>query len=106
MWSWFTDLNAARASSGFAPLPISYQEIHDYSELVRAQVTPWEVSLLRRLDVAWLEVWEEKRPKTDNEKQAATKKVTVSSRPMSPALFDALFSNRANSDRRKKGRGR
>lgn len=51
---WFAELSAARASSGFAPSPISYGEIESWSRLTGRCPTPFEVRLLRALDNALL----------------------------------------------------
>jgi hypothetical protein len=54
LWGIFIDLNASRAS-GMGPSPISYVEIEAWSRLRREPVRPFEVTMLRALDRAYLE---------------------------------------------------
>lgn len=54
VWGYFCELGAARGSSGFGPASISFTEIQAWSSLMGVQLTPWEVSMIRRLDVAFL----------------------------------------------------
>jgi hypothetical protein len=53
VWRAFCDLAATR-QSGMAPCPITYQEIEAYRRLTLSDLTSWEVSLIRRLDLAAL----------------------------------------------------
>ena len=55
VWHWFRDLSFARTSNGFGPNPITYAEIAAWRDLTLAMPNPWEVSLLKRLDRAYLE---------------------------------------------------
>lgn len=54
IWAWFFDLCIARSSNGWAANPISYTEIAAWAALTMADPTPWEVSVLRRMDSAYL----------------------------------------------------
>lgn len=54
LWEWFAELAAARTGNGFGPNPISYAEIASWAALRCAAPSAWEVSLLRRMDSAWL----------------------------------------------------
>lgn len=66
IWSWFCELRAAcpsLSSSMVTPggvatstafVPISYGELESWERLTRRALEPWEVSLLRDLDMAWL----------------------------------------------------
>lgn len=56
LWEWFLDLSAGRASNGFGPSPLSWQDIAAWAALTGQAPTPWEVSVLRRLDRVYLEV--------------------------------------------------
>ena len=49
VWEWFLELNAARSQG-----PISYSEIKAWSELTGQQVTPFEIKLLNKLDLEFL----------------------------------------------------
>src|SRR5690349_20378656 len=63
-WGWFSDLHAARQSSGFGPLPLSYSEMHSYFYLIEEKPNPWQMGLLRRLDGVALKHYASLRPKT------------------------------------------
>ena len=82
-WSIFLDLHATRGSNGFGPSPISFGEVESWSRLRREPVRPFELDIIRKLDVAYL--------------TAVAKKVepppehNVSTRKLSPRLFDAVF---------------
>ena len=54
VWIWFLELTAARGSNGFGPNPISYAELQAWSLLTKQNPTPWEISLLKRLDKHYL----------------------------------------------------
>jgi hypothetical protein len=54
LWAWFFELCAARSSNGWSANPISYTEIAAWAMLTRAHPTPWEVSVLRLMDSAYL----------------------------------------------------
>lgn len=83
VWAIFLALNAARGSSGFGPLPIGMQDMESYARLHRTPLRPFEVEILEALDRAYLDAAIERR--SDGKRQE------VSSRPMSPELFDAVF---------------
>lgn len=67
VWTWFCELNDARPSSSssmvagtsmattIARVPISFTEIRNWASLTGRRLRPWEVDLLRALDVAWLD---------------------------------------------------
>lgn len=86
LWSVFLDLNAARGSNGWGPNPISHSEIEAWSRLHREPVRPWELDILRAMDAAYLE-----HATQTASKGQQTPSQPSSSRPMSPALFDAVF---------------
>jgi hypothetical protein len=83
VWNAFLDLNATRGSNGFGANPIAASEIESWSRLRREPVRPFELDMLRALDVAFLKAASEKTGKADEPK--------VSTRKMTVALFDALF---------------
>jgi hypothetical protein len=82
VWSIFLELNATR-TAGMGPNPISFGEIAAYSRLRREPVRPFEVSILRALDAAYMEA--------ARAGQDGSTAPNVSSRPFSVELFDALF---------------
>lgn len=56
IWTWFCALSEARGSGGFGASPITYPQIEAWARLMRTEVTPWEVGILRRLDRVFIEV--------------------------------------------------
>jgi hypothetical protein len=82
VWAIFLSLNAARGV-GFGPSPITFEAMAAHARLHRTPLRPFEVEILEALDRAYLEAAAEKRG--DGKPQE------VSSRPMSPELFDAVF---------------
>lgn len=60
LWAWFVELSAARSGNGFGENPIGYTEIAAWAALTGRDLTPWEVSVLRRLDAVTLAAWAEK----------------------------------------------
>lgn len=54
IWEWFLDLHGTRGSNGFGPSSISYSEILAWSFLTQQRPTPWEISVLKRLDDVFL----------------------------------------------------
>ena len=55
LWGWFWDLDAGRGSNGFGLNPLSYSEMKAWAELTQQMLDPWEVSALRKMDMARLE---------------------------------------------------
>jgi len=53
--SCFLEVNTARQSSGFGPLPISYTELQAWCSLMDEKLSPWEVSMFRLLDNIYLD---------------------------------------------------
>ena len=56
------ELNAARGSSGFGPLPIGYEAILAWTTLTGTIIRPSEVEALRRLDALWITESGKKKP--------------------------------------------
>lgn len=54
LWQWFMELHAARTFNAHGPNPITYAEIRSWAILTKARPTPWEVDLLRTLDLKWM----------------------------------------------------
>lgn len=59
IWQWFLDLNGGRGG-GWGPGPITWADIHGYCYLQGIKPHPWELSVLRAFDAAWLIVNNEK----------------------------------------------
>jgi hypothetical protein len=55
LWGWFVELSHARSSNGYSANPIGFAEIEAWARLTGQEPTPWEVSVLRRMDTAALE---------------------------------------------------
>lgn len=62
LWGWFIELASARTSNGFGLNPISYVEIAAWARLTGREPSPWEVSLLKRMDGAALAAYAKKAP--------------------------------------------
>jgi hypothetical protein len=81
IWEWFTDLHNAR-QAGFAANPISFQEIESFCRLTGAIISPWELSVLRRIDQAVLAVINKtgrRHEKEPTESDAAATKQSIRS---------------------------
>jgi hypothetical protein len=103
VWSIFLELNGTR-TAGMGASPISFVEIEAYARVRREPVRPFEVTILRALDAAYLEAAREPAepageplgPDMTPDLFRAVYKgqrpaQKVSTRPFSMALFDALF---------------
>jgi hypothetical protein len=51
IWRWYCELGSARTSNGFGLNPLPYTEIQAYADLSGIRMTPWEVGLIKRLDM-------------------------------------------------------
>lgn len=56
VWDWFCELNKARPSAGFGVSAITYPDIFAWAQLSCNVPTPWEVSLIKKLDSLFLKV--------------------------------------------------
>ena len=54
VWYWFHDLNNTRSEGFNGALPITYTEIKSYFDLQKLEPQDWELSLLKRFDIAFL----------------------------------------------------
>lgn len=54
VWEWFQSLNTGRTGSGFGMNPLTFSEISAWCALTGNTLTPWEVDLLKTLDVLYL----------------------------------------------------
>jgi hypothetical protein len=71
-----------RGSNGFGFLPISHLEIDAWQRITGSSLAPWELRALNAMDIEKLQLLNAPKDETVN---------VVSSRSMSPELFDALF---------------
>ena len=71
-----------RGSNGFGYLPITHLEIDAWQRLTGECLASWELTALNKMDVEKLMLLN--APKDENAD-------VVSSRPVTPELFDALF---------------
>ena len=83
IWGLFLRLHEARCGGGLGPAPITYESMEAFSAITGERLRPWEIEIIRALDREWLKGV---AAKADGEAPVET-----SSRPMSPALFDAIF---------------
>nr|WP_223566941.1 hypothetical protein [Agrobacterium tumefaciens] len=66
IWEWFVELHNSR-QSGFAANPIAYQEIESFCRMTGAIISPWELSVIRRMDQAVLAVFNKSGRKPEKE---------------------------------------
>lgn len=86
IWGLFLRLHEGRGGGGFGPSPISYEAMEAFSAITGEPLRAFEVEIIRALDREWL-----KLVTTKSEAGNPTSITPVSSRPMSGALFDAVF---------------
>lgn len=84
IWGLFLRLHEGRGGGDFGPAPISYKAMEAFSAITGEPLRPWEVEIIRALDREWMKA-------TAAASKTGTATEHVSSRPMSPALFDAMF---------------
>lgn len=53
LWLWFWELDSGR-QSGMSSNPLSWGDIKDWAELTGVNLTPWEVSVIKAMDRAYL----------------------------------------------------
>jgi hypothetical protein len=91
LWHWFCDLSAVRTGSGFGANPIGYGEIEAWARLTGNDPTPWEVSVLRRMDIAALEKFAKKAPKTAGGKKKDQKQASEQIKPDDWQAIDKML---------------
>ncbi|WP_445263523.1 phage tail assembly chaperone [Rhizobium rhizogenes] len=85
VWAWFRELDRARTSNGYGLNPLSYSDIDAWSRLRRISLLAWHLDALISMDGQRLHLLYEKTASETEEKP------TVSERPLTARLFDALF---------------
>lgn len=86
VWRWFQELDGARTDNGYGANPIGFADLSAWSNVTGRQPREWEVAALRAMDAEKLSLLYGEAPKGE-----AAEAPTVSERPMSAGLFDALF---------------
>lgn len=86
IWGLFLRLHEGRAGGGFGPAPITYEAMEAFSAITGESLRPWEIDIIRALDREW------SRSVTTKSRSELLTPPTAS-RPMSPELFDAVFSS-------------
>ncbi|WP_444358157.1 phage tail assembly chaperone [Phyllobacterium chamaecytisi] len=82
VWNWFCVLDMKRSHNGYIWLPISHLEIDAWQRLSGEEVDPWELRAINAMDIEKTKLLN--APKDDSSD-------VLSSRPVTPDLFDALF---------------
>lgn len=54
VWYWFNELSNTRSEGFNGALPITFTEIKSYFDLQKLEPQDWEVQLLKRLDIAYI----------------------------------------------------
>lgn len=52
VWGWFLELSATRGANGFGFASITFNEIAQWARVTGRDPLPFEVALIRRLDLA------------------------------------------------------
>ena len=91
LFGWFTELDLVRKSDHHGQAEcLDYVQIAAWRQLRDLPVRDWEIAAIIRMDLAYLA--EIRRRRDENGEVAETPAAQqVSSRPLSPELFDALF---------------
>ena len=66
LWRVFLELTASRQSGYGSPQPITYAEILAYDTLMGGTLAPWEVSLIKSLDILYFEIGVKKDGHSDS----------------------------------------
>jgi hypothetical protein len=80
------------------PLSLEYTEIEAWCRLTRRNLDPWELRILLEMDVTYIQALN-KKFKADEPVVTDTSIYAdegISSRPLTPALFDAIFAGNDN----------
>jgi hypothetical protein len=78
-------------------LSLEYTEIEAWCRLTQRTLSQWELKLLMEMDVAYIQAL---RKKDEAKKEPETPSILgdedISTRPLTPELFDALFGSNDN----------
>ncbi len=84
VWGLFLRLHESRGGGGFGPAPITFADMEAFQRVSGEPLRPFEVEIIHALDREWMKA-------VNNRAEPGNTSAPVSSRPMSPALFDAVF---------------
>jgi hypothetical protein len=56
LWGWFSELSQGRQPGAMGPARLTFLDIDAWARLTRTPIEPWELSVILRLDSAWLAV--------------------------------------------------
>lgn len=87
VWYWFRELDCQRTGNGYGMNALGFREIKAWSDLREISLLPWQVDAILALDI-------KRRTISAESSDDKPKEEEVSSRPLSPQLFDAIFPNR------------
>lgn len=85
LWRWFNELSGSRSWTDIGPGPITFGEIVAYARVMRWQIEPHHVAILRDMDDAFLDYCRRERAR------ALGNDRTVQPIDMTAGRFDALF---------------
>jgi hypothetical protein len=91
VFAWFKELDRVRPV-GLSPGPIDFLQIESWARLRGIELREWELDLLLCMDKARLK---HHRDSVGTDAEEDKEKDVISERPLSPALFDALFPGEA-----------
>jgi hypothetical protein len=61
LWSAFLSIHSGRTYGAMAPNPLSWVDIKAWNDLMSADMTEWEIGVIKALDTTWLRVVAEAR---------------------------------------------
>ncbi|WP_426235873.1 phage tail assembly chaperone [Pararhizobium sp. DWP1-1-3] len=85
VWHWFKKMDVTREGTGYGINPLQPTQIEAWTRQRGIKLTPWQLDAIEALDVLRLQLFFEK---SSGDKDT---EVVISDRPLSPALFDAIF---------------
>jgi hypothetical protein len=59
IWEMFTSLHSGRSYSTGGANPLSWADIKAWDDLMQANLTSWEVQMIKHLDMIWLKIMHE-----------------------------------------------
>ncbi len=84
LWTWFSDLHAARSFGMNGPNPITFTEIAAYLALYRIPAQPHHIAILRAMDAVYLDFAYASRGSADGGGSRKPSDITA-------VAFDAFF---------------
>lgn len=71
IWEWFVLLHTNRTSNGFGVNPITYQDMWFFFQLEGIEPQSWELELIKRFDIIFLEHVAKKQMKEQSKNKQA-----------------------------------